>query len=335
MSEEKKDNSKKDLPDSSSQEQNNSNQTSSEMSFGHWLRSKREEKKISLEEIANKTKIQMKQLQELEDGWQGAPPATAFIRGFLVNYARQVGLDENEVLLRFKEDFGLAQHAGRNTSNRPLNTQVKITQTPSMSLSPSARIADKKEKVLINSKLVFTILVIVIFIGVISFLVNVGKKSVSQEKEEQNLNSSHVLNSSPEENNTTLIENLNLEQANNETENNPSVEESKVSEGQEVKKEINTAEVKEKALPVKKVFKIFAKKSTWINVRVDTRNSTGFQMKEGDTRTYTVNKRIDLSISDASAIEIEWDGQRYGSLGSQGEVKTIIIPKEIKSLKKI
>lgn len=70
-------------------------------SLGTYLRSERELRQISLEEIAQTTRIPLKMLQSIEDDHLDELPGDVFARGFLKSYASTVGLDEDDVLERF------------------------------------------------------------------------------------------------------------------------------------------------------------------------------------------------------------------------------------------
>ena len=76
-------------------------------SFGSWLRSQREVRRVDLETIAQSSKINIRYLELLEEDRFDLLPATIFVRGFLREYARIVGLDPDEVL-----NFYLAASAG-------------------------------------------------------------------------------------------------------------------------------------------------------------------------------------------------------------------------------
>ncbi len=71
-------------------------------SFGQYLRRERELRNISLEEIAEVTKINRSLLQAIEDDRFELLPGKLFIRGFIRSYCRHIGLDEEDVLLRFQ-----------------------------------------------------------------------------------------------------------------------------------------------------------------------------------------------------------------------------------------
>ena len=70
-------------------------------SLGTYLRNERELRQISLEEIAQTTRIPLKMLQHIEDDHLDELPGEVFARGFLRSYARSVGLDPDEVVERY------------------------------------------------------------------------------------------------------------------------------------------------------------------------------------------------------------------------------------------
>ena len=78
--------------------------------FGPWLRRQREMREITLREISDASKISLRYLQALEDERFDLLPAPVFAKGFLRQYARYVGLDQDEVVNHFliasREDGG-------------------------------------------------------------------------------------------------------------------------------------------------------------------------------------------------------------------------------------
>jgi len=74
-----------------------------ENTFGEYLRRERELREISLEEISQKTRIQKRFLQALEQDRLNLLPGLVFTKGFIRAYAEYLGLDVNQALLRFEE----------------------------------------------------------------------------------------------------------------------------------------------------------------------------------------------------------------------------------------
>lgn len=68
------------------------------LSFGECLRRERELRRISLRDVAEATKINIRYLEALERNEFTFLPAGAFTRGFIRSYARFIGADENEMV---------------------------------------------------------------------------------------------------------------------------------------------------------------------------------------------------------------------------------------------
>src|SRR5690606_6546490 len=67
-------------------------------SVGRFLREKREEKRMSVAEVARATRVPVSSVERIEGDQFDELPAEVFVRGFLKSYARAVGVDEDEVL---------------------------------------------------------------------------------------------------------------------------------------------------------------------------------------------------------------------------------------------
>src|SRR4051812_42334861 len=70
-------------------------------SLSVWLKSEREARGVSLEEVARITKIHLRTLERLEEARFDELPADVFVRGFIRNYARVVGLDATSALAKY------------------------------------------------------------------------------------------------------------------------------------------------------------------------------------------------------------------------------------------
>jgi cytoskeleton protein RodZ len=83
-------------------------------SFGEYLARERSLRNITLEEISQRTRISMRVLQALEEERWDELPADVYVRGFLRTYSRYLGLDENEVLVRYEDQRPHAAVPGRD-----------------------------------------------------------------------------------------------------------------------------------------------------------------------------------------------------------------------------
>jgi cytoskeleton protein RodZ len=76
---------------------------SEQESFGRYLQAIRVEKRISLDQVAEETRIAVRNLEAIDrEDPQGLPPEV-FLKGFLRAYAKAVGADGNEAVRRYDE----------------------------------------------------------------------------------------------------------------------------------------------------------------------------------------------------------------------------------------
>jgi cytoskeletal protein RodZ len=71
--------------------------------LGEFLRRERELRHISLDDVAERTKISRRYLEAIEQGRYDRLPGETFVRGFIRSYARFVGLDPEDTLLRYNQ----------------------------------------------------------------------------------------------------------------------------------------------------------------------------------------------------------------------------------------
>lgn len=77
-------------------------------SLGTFLKRAREEKNVSVEQVAYATRISLKMLRALEEDDHTALPAPTFVRGYLQAYAKYVRLDTQDLLLRYQHHLATA-----------------------------------------------------------------------------------------------------------------------------------------------------------------------------------------------------------------------------------
>ena len=96
--------------------------TDASFSVGEQLRQAREASGLSYRDLAVVTKIQASMLQYLEEDRFEEFPAEVFCRGFLRNYARELRLDEDEIIDQYL----------RQTKQRPrtLRDSLEIVANP-------------------------------------------------------------------------------------------------------------------------------------------------------------------------------------------------------------
>jgi cytoskeleton protein RodZ len=71
-------------------------------SLGKYLKKERETRKISLKEVAKNIKVREQFLRSVEEDRHDLLPSPTYVKGFLSAYAKYLGLDPNEVILRYE-----------------------------------------------------------------------------------------------------------------------------------------------------------------------------------------------------------------------------------------
>src|SRR5215471_3607056 len=79
------------------------------MDVGLELRQARERRGLSLQQVSKITKISVPVLQAIEAADDARLPAPVFTRSFVKTYAAEVGLDRDDTLRRYLEQFESAE----------------------------------------------------------------------------------------------------------------------------------------------------------------------------------------------------------------------------------
>src|SRR5512133_3372926 len=91
--------------------------------FGRWLVRERELRSLGRDEVVRATKLAPPVVEALESGEAARIPPRAYVVGYLRAYAAAVGLDADEVVLRFEEAAG---PAGAPPSGRPSGAPLHV-----------------------------------------------------------------------------------------------------------------------------------------------------------------------------------------------------------------
>lgn len=83
-----------------------SEQTDKLAAFGRWLARERELRGLGRDEVVRVMKLAPGVLEALESGEEARMPPRAYAVGYLRAYAAAVGLDPDEVVLRYEEAIG-------------------------------------------------------------------------------------------------------------------------------------------------------------------------------------------------------------------------------------
>ena len=74
-------------------------------SVGEFLKRERELRQITLQEVAEGTKISIRRLRSIEADQFDDLPAEVFVRGFIKSYAEYIGIEPSDAILRLEENM--------------------------------------------------------------------------------------------------------------------------------------------------------------------------------------------------------------------------------------
>jgi cytoskeleton protein RodZ len=96
----------------------------SEITVGRLLQKEREEKRLSLESVAQKTRIKLAFLQAIEEDAFQLIPSETYVRGFIRSYAKIVHLNPEEILNLYRSQAETTPGPGKE-SPAPSNRHLK------------------------------------------------------------------------------------------------------------------------------------------------------------------------------------------------------------------
>jgi len=275
-------------------------------SFGTRLKQEREQRRISLEEISQSTKISTRFLHALEDEKFEQLPGGIFNKGFIRAYAQQLGLDEEEMIASYLASTGMVPVEKK--------TEGAVTQTPLIEARPEP----PAETVGVPLGL-FAVALLIVALGfaVWSFYWREERKSVAPEASARNKDSIPVaadVTSAPAGAASQLKPPLASQPAT--ATRAPSSPSRAPDNAPAVSKD--TA-----ATTGKLVLHITAREDSWISITSDGREvMRGTFVAPGD-RTIHGDKEISVRAGNVGALDFEFDGRKLPVQGDLGEVKTL------------
>lgn len=119
------------------------------MDVGATLRRARTQKGLTLDQLSRATKISLSKLQALEDNDFESLPAVVYARGFLRAYAREVGLDPEDVVDQYMRQLDHAMAPAMSEPELPAATE---REEPVHTQQPATRPALRPLRIQIDLK---------------------------------------------------------------------------------------------------------------------------------------------------------------------------------------
>ncbi|UCD70684.1 MAG: helix-turn-helix domain-containing protein [Syntrophobacterales bacterium] len=279
---------------------------------GQYLKRERELRNISLKEISMATKIRENILTAIEQDRHDLLPAPVFVKGFLIAYGKHVGLDPNDVVLRYESDLKEFHEYDEK--------EPSVPQKKGWSRG-------------------FLIGAITVMVGLGIILFNTWKESKDREEpvpvrvdestvgQEETLPPPAVLER--EEAPSSAEETISIEQA-------PAFEETIVVR-QAPPAETPLAESVNELQEIDRgglTLQIQAVEETWIALQVDSNLPREITLMAGETFSQRADDHIWLKIGNAGGVNVTFNGEPLGSLGDLGKIVRLSLTHEGYEFKK-
>ena len=290
------------------------------------LKGAREQTKITIEEIFTKTRIDKKFLAAIEQGNFSVMPEV-YIRAFIKEYSRTIGLDSDEVLEKFKlasegRDFETATEkvSDKKSITKEEVVKSKIEKAANLELANEPRETDPKKNktsIYILSALGALIAILVaynLFLDTESNVIVTEKpfeeiiESRTSDNKEDTIEVAKTNNSVPIE----KIESPKVE---------PTITEAKV---EQVKKETPVVS-KNISSDKKLVLTIIGNKKSWIRVLSDEINNNEFILDSGMTKVFSADEKLYLHIGNSGDMKLLLNNKDLNFTGSSGKVRKIFV----------
>jgi cytoskeletal protein RodZ len=257
--------------------------------LGKYLRKSREERGISLEKIASSTKINMSYLRSIEEDRYDLLPAEVFTVGFLKQYAQLVGLDSEDVILRYR----LAMQKAR----------TDLADGP-----PDKSPGNRKQAFVMLCGLLFVL-------GILWVVFAPG-----DARKEERIRAIRIPKSSPREiKRAQLWKDLELDAAGSQ---HPAPE--GVTSAQTDPKGEGALLPESEGEPVEILVQAIRK--TWVQVEMDDGAPVERSLKPGEQCAFKANAKIQLRIGSGNGVRIVYKGKIFEDLGKKDDIIEISFP---------
>ena len=251
--------------------------------FYEELKSLREKQGIDLEEIHNRTKINLESLQAIESGQFDILP-TPYVRLFIKAYAIEIGGDTNETLNQLEHHLNLM---GRESSLESKRKRTRRSSGPSPE-SDQKHLPPKPSRSLRSTLTKILPIVIIWFFALIIF------HKIYQVPENTDFSEQNIVNGTNYISEEKLLSDYKLEKSD--------------------EKAISTIST-EITSPFS--LKIIPSQSVECLVKEDTLPSQKFVKKSGEVSTFLIERRLDILLNHTLGIKVTLNGEPLDDIASQ------------------
>jgi cytoskeleton protein RodZ len=266
----------------------------SSLTFGQYLKSKREDAGLDLEYISMKTRIGKKMLESIENEDIAKLPEPVYVKGFIRAYAMVIGIDADSVIHNYLEST--RNYIGIRQSTTEFTKKKRGDFWPRFIMGAA----------------VMASLIAIVALAVSFYQDRFGSETIELaepaekiiDEDDDALSTTIKISEQPEDTAEEAIESLAEENAG--------------------KQDVEIPEKK----PVMLNLSIVATADTWMRVIIDGdgENKMDYTLKPGDKISLNAASQYNLLIGNAGGVQLNLNGQPVQVPGRMGQVVNVTLP---------
>ncbi len=257
----------------------------SPVDFGSFLKHARETRGVSLQQVAATTKISARVLAALERNDASKLPGGIFSRAFVRSYAREVGLDPESAVSRFVAAF--PDESGADNGPKPAGGE-------------DLEVFESRRKMVATLFQLLGFSLLIVVVALLYYSMRGSPKPPAELPQRSTTSAPAPPSASPQ----SVVR-------------NPSMAEPQVP---------GSAPAGNVAMPARSMsVAIGASEACWIAVTADGVRVANRTLQAGDRVEYQARGSLTLSVGNAGALSITINGKPARSLGTRGQVVSIVI----------
>jgi cytoskeletal protein RodZ len=277
--------------------------------FGDRLKKEREQRKLTLEDISQATKINLRSLRALEQEDFAHLPGGVFNRGFVRAYARQLGIDDESLIAAYLEASGEA-----------------LPQTPEPEPAKAAAPPDATDgwpRGVTLSLVRLTLGIALVALTLLAFFW--FKRHQPRAAEPATPTPTHAQPVAPASPVNPPSSSTSVAVTKPETP--PSRAAQPVPPAAEWSNVIPQSAAQSQPIPPGNAgieLSLHAVDEVWLSASIDSQPPREDTLFYGNRRILRANNKIILKVGNAGSLEVSFNGKRLPSLGDDGQVKTLV-----------
>jgi cytoskeleton protein RodZ len=280
-------------------------------SFGERLRREREMRGITLDEIAESTKISRRHLESLEKEGFDSLPGGIFNRGFVRAYARYLGIDEEQAVA----DYAAA-------AAEPAEPETKFPMTVP---EPDPELNPRRSALPLILALLALVVVLAIFWA--------RNRSRSGESQESGAGTAAAStpnatrspapgpNAVPAPTSSALTAVTNAE-----AESSPTpAKDARPDSPNQSPVAVQPLAAPDSSQSPERMFSVMitAKEDAWVNVTADGKTVMSRVLDAGEQQSFHAGKKLIFTTGNAGGVDVSFNGKNLGTIGNESEKRVL------------